>query len=301
MVIVNALADHLSERFEWIKGRIMLVVETISSVVTGIWDNFGGELSGIAEGFLKDIENLWEGFKSILGSIVDAIAAAIQGDWVEFGRQMRVATDEWLLLMQTAFSNSKAAFAELISAIGEAIRERWESISWQSIGQFAMDGLKSGILSKVQSIANAARSVAQAAKDAITGFFNIQSPSRLMYEIGEFVVQGFVDALNDGESDIQEAAEKAFDITGKLSSIAGVSERIFKDRVLGRIETGIEGTQEKIGEANRILNHEIEKDRLTSEQQKELSDRRNRTAELERTLEGLQSGRLGSHLSDSGS
>ena len=298
-VIVGAFLEHIEGRFKWIKERIELIIDTIKETALNLWEKFGDDIFDLSDGFLQDLNNLWEQFKDILGDVVDAIAAAILGDWEEFGRKMRDATDKQLILIQTAFSNSKAKFEEIITNIWNSIVAKWKGFSWESIGQFAMDGLKSGILSKIQAVADAARSVAQAAKDAVTGFMRIESPSRLMYEIGEFVVQGFVDALNDGESNIQEAAEKAFDITGKLSSIAGISERIFKDRVLGRIESGIDQTQEKIGEANRILNHEIERDRLTDEQRRELTEARNRTAGFERTLEGLQSGRLGSHLSDS--
>ena len=62
--------------------------------------------------------------------------------------------------------------------------------------------------SKLSTIQSAATQIANAARQAAQAALLIKSPSRVFYAIGEFVVEGFTNALNDGNSSAYKAASE---------------------------------------------------------------------------------------------
>lgn len=69
-------------------------------------------------------------------------------------------------------------------------------------------GFIGGIQSMVSRAAAAAANLASAAASAIGRFLKVGSPSRLMYDIGEFTGIGFVNALKDSVSSVRETARQ---------------------------------------------------------------------------------------------
>ncbi|HDX9500152.1 TPA: carbamoyl-phosphate synthase [Bacillus thuringiensis] len=66
-----------------------------------------------------------------------------------------------------------------------------------SAGKDIVNGLINGVKSMARNAVSAVKGVASDIKNAVTGFFKIHSPSRLMYGLGEFVTEGLANGISD--------------------------------------------------------------------------------------------------------
>lgn len=72
-------------------------------------------------------------------------------------------------------------------------------------------GLVSGINSKTGAVSTAANNLAQTAIKQSRKAFNIQSPSKVFYQMGIFVGQGLANGIQSGSDDVVSAVEKLVD------------------------------------------------------------------------------------------
>jgi hypothetical protein len=234
----------------------------------------------------------------MLGAIVDGIAAAINGDWVEFGAQMRVATDALFQGIVTIFTNNISVIVGVVQSIINGIKNAWNNFNWRSLGTSVADGLSGGIRAGIDKVVSAAKAMAQAAKDAVTGFMGIQSPSKLFAWIAEMVVAGFVNKLNESQGLVQDAFKNLFDFTGKISGLSSAAISIFKRDLLGGLEKEIDAGGEKVKAAFVRANDLLREADLGEEAANQFATLRGELEDLESYIEGLRSGEIGISLSN---
>lgn len=88
-----------------------------------------------------------------------------------------------------------------------------KGINMKQVGLNIVQGLVNGILAGPKLVLAAARGLGSAVINGIKGILNIQSPSRVMQELGEFTGQGFVKGLESKVPSVKKAAQdtgKAF-------------------------------------------------------------------------------------------
>ncbi|PGF00838.1 carbamoyl-phosphate synthase, partial [Bacillus pseudomycoides] len=100
-----------------------------------------------------------------------------------------------------------------------------------SAGKDIVRGLADGISGMASDAINAAKKMAGKVKDAVTGFFDIHSPSRVMKKVGGFVTEGLAVGITDMTSDAVKAATKMADAV--LSGFEALSNDIELGNVLG--------------------------------------------------------------------
>ncbi|PGD68863.1 carbamoyl-phosphate synthase, partial [Bacillus pseudomycoides] len=100
-----------------------------------------------------------------------------------------------------------------------------------SAGKDIVRGLADGISGMASDAINAAKKMAGKVKDAVTGFFDIHSPSRVMKKVGGFVTEGLTVGITDMTSDAVKAATKMADAV--LSGFEALSNDIELGNVLG--------------------------------------------------------------------
>jgi len=87
--------------------------------------------------------------------------------------------------------------------------------SWWSIGMYCANGLANGLASGTGYIQQAAYNAAIMALNSARAALGVYSPSREFYKIGDFSIQGFVNAFNDGARDVFGAGETMGDVALK--------------------------------------------------------------------------------------
>jgi prophage DNA circulation protein len=113
-----------------------------------------------------------------------------------------------------AVGASLAAFAALSLAIGYVVENvgaakdavvGWASSAYDAASQF-VDGLVAGIKNGVASVIQAASDLASGAVDAVKGILQIQSPSRVMLEVGSNTARGMAAGIDEGAPDVADAS-----------------------------------------------------------------------------------------------
>ena len=184
--IAAELAPHLAAFSEWLVANAPRIVEMTSSLI-----NFGVAVVREVSAIVEAIQSGWQAFESWFNGMVE---------W----RNQVVST---------------------VRGVAEQILQVFLELPGQmlQIGKDIMWGLLDGIQ---QSFSDVKQSVIQQMtdlKDSITGFWSIRSPSRVMMQIGEQVMQGLGKGMEGMRSDV----------TGIASSISGSLANAFTGIITG--------------------------------------------------------------------
>ena len=83
-----------------------------------------------------------------------------------------------------------------------------------------MKGLAKGISDNGYRAINKANEIARDVKEIVNDAFGIASPSKVFYKIGNYLVQGFTNALDDGEDSVYSSVRKTFNSSiGKVMDV----------------------------------------------------------------------------------
>lgn len=92
------------------------------------------------------------------------------------------------------------------NAIGAAM-SYLRGVDMKGVGLDIVQGLVNGILAGPRLVLAAARNLGSKVIEGVRGVLNIQSPSRVMKELGEFTSEGFVVGIESGRPNVKKAAE----------------------------------------------------------------------------------------------
>lgn len=139
-----------------------------------------------------------------------------------------------------AIENNSEAMAQagtrLIMAIVRGIGTGIKTLVSTGVAQMKnagiqlVNGLKNAITSKLSSIASAVTSMGSTVVSKVKAAFGIHSPSRVMYEIGDFLMQGLANGITDNtEQGIAAASTMATDTVNALSKGFGNTKDIWNN------------------------------------------------------------------------
>lgn len=139
-----------------------------------------------------------------------------------------------------AIENNSEAMAQagvrLISAITRGIGTGIGTLVSTGVAQMKnagiqlVNGLKNAITEKLSSIASAVTSMGSTVVSKVKAAFGIHSPSRVMYEIGDFLMQGLANGITDNtEQGIAAATTMATDTVDALSKGFGNTKDIWNN------------------------------------------------------------------------
>ena len=139
-----------------------------------------------------------------------------------------------------AIENNSEAMAQagvrLISAIIRGISTGIRTLVSTGVAQMKnagiqlVNGLKNAITEKLSSIASAVTSMGSTVVSKVKAAFGIHSPSRVMYEIGDFLMQGLANGITDNtEQGIAAATTMATDTVDALSKGFGNTKDIWNN------------------------------------------------------------------------
>lgn len=120
--------------------------------------------------------------------------------------------------------NAIKSFINMIKGIPQVqnFANFFKTLDWNKIGQDVVDGLKNGLKGGISQIPQILIQIGQSMIDAICGVLGIASPSKVMYDIGVWAIQGLingvlsmikgiVDAISNIGNIIADAFSKIFD------------------------------------------------------------------------------------------
>ena len=118
----------------------------------------------------------------------------------------------------------KISIVNAIPNLFRAVVDGFKSMDWLRIGSDIISGIINGLLGGIGTLIDAAISVARSAWDAITGFFDINSPSKKMMWAAEMVDTGFAKGLTDNSDKVTGAMNSLSEDT--FSSFADIPKNM---------------------------------------------------------------------------
>ena len=167
-----------------------------------------GQLSSVGSSLM---DSLAAGAKSKSGSLSSAANSAVSSMQKAITSQassFKTAGSALMVMLIAGITAKKTAVSSAVkgSVSGAATALRSYYTSFYSAGSYLVSGFCNGISQNSFRAAAQARAMALAAKQAAEAALGVASPSRVFYQIGDFVVQGFTKALGDGSKSAYTAA-----------------------------------------------------------------------------------------------
>lgn len=192
-------------------------IETAGETLTRFADTQSGKMSGLGAvlgGFGKTLLGKLEGMAGSIGR-----SAAIAGLPAVLRAKGILAMEG---LVGGMLSQGGAAGTSMGNLMGQ-VKRAAGGVSFVSVGQNIMGGILSGMNGRKASLFATARSIASGVSGVIRSALKINSPSRVMMEIGEFTAQGMELGLRRGAEGLYETASMVSRETAEV--LAGVSFR----------------------------------------------------------------------------
>lgn len=175
-------------------GLAILAIIALVALLAVAWKNNWGDIQGKFMAAKDAIIAGWQAFTNALKSIWAVFQPAFEGNWRQFGENLRGVWD-------TAWNNIK----EIGINTWNAIKTFFADTDWGQIGKNILQGIADGIVNAVGAVINAAKKAGKAIYDAIAGFFDMKSPSKLMAGMGKNLMQGLAIGIS-GNQNIPAAA-----------------------------------------------------------------------------------------------
>ncbi len=160
-------------------SKIMSIVSTAFSTIAAIVGNVLAFMSGLFQAVMPIVSGVTQVAFAIIQTVISVAGSVISGVVQVVSNLFR---GEW----RAAFEAAKQTAVD----IWNTIVSTFEGIDLFQIGKDIINGLINGISSMASAAWDAVGNIAGGIKDAVTGFFDIHSPSRLMIELGGFITEG---------------------------------------------------------------------------------------------------------------
>lgn len=170
----------------------------ISGVVSA-FKSGEAQLSNVGVGLIKAVSTGMEKGRSatltIARSIVDTIEKQMRSSNAEFTAIGNELIVRFISGISKGRSGVNTAIRTMLSSASSTLRSYYSS--FYSAGSYVAKGFANGISANTYSAVAKAKAMASQAAKAARSALDINSPSKVFYQIGDFAGQGFVNALDD--------------------------------------------------------------------------------------------------------
>ena len=142
-------------------------------------------------------------FATAITQVVEAGVKRIDAKKAAFNKAGVELMDRMVKGVDSKKSQASRTFTAVASACVDALRAKYSAFN--TAGKYLVQGFANGISANTYIATARARAMAQAAKAAAEAALDVQSPSRVFYQIGKYVVMGFANAIGDYTSMASDA------------------------------------------------------------------------------------------------
>ena len=204
---VQAVQSIVSGIVQMLPSVLQSAVEVVSAFLGMIVQNLPEVLSAGAD----ILQSVVEGIGQSLPYILQAAVELLQNFLTTIVQNLPEIIAAGFDLIVSLIEGIGNAMPNLITSAGEIYRTIWDtitSINWQQLGMDIVRGLINGLGAMGGALWDAATNIARSAFNAIKGFFDIGSPSRLMeFKIGPYIPQGLAIGIEKNADYVTDAMD----------------------------------------------------------------------------------------------
>lgn len=197
------------------------IVSVISSVMSAIW----GVISAVWSAILPFIQPILNVMSAVISTVFGGIAAVVNS-------LMNAIKTYIINPVATAVGYVVGTVGQIATSIKNAVQNAYNAVAgfvgnFTSAGKNLIDGIVKGVAGAKDAVVNKIKEICSGALDAVKNFFGIKSPSRVMAQMGKFMMQGWSGGLESmRDAVVKTATDIASDVYDGLSgdmSLGGLS------------------------------------------------------------------------------
>ena len=145
--------------------------------------------------------------RSWASTLIEGLTQIIEGfrNFMAFFREAGESFRAFIADARTGFESLKATVQQVAADILAAFKALPGQML--QIGRDIMAGLKDGITSAAAGVAESAKSAAMGAVNGVKSFLRIQSPSRVMYDLGVYTMEGLGNGMDSMSGTVESSAQ----------------------------------------------------------------------------------------------
>lgn len=182
--IMQGIFHVISNVWNVIYNAVSGVLISIWNIITSIWNSIYSAVSGVLSSIWDAVSSIWNSIYNAISGVLSSIFSTVSNIWNNIFSVVRNKVVE-------IYNNVKDKFTEILNYLG-GLKDKF-----LQKGHEMIDGLITGIADKINGVTSKIKELGEKAVGAIKQFFNINSPSKVMRELGNFTFEGFNLGLAD--------------------------------------------------------------------------------------------------------
>lgn len=183
--MVSSLPDIISGAIEMLNG----IVQAIPQIIQSLVNNLPQIITTIITSLTSALPQVLQGAITLLLAIVQAIPQIVVSLTQALPQIINAIAQGLVGAMPTVFESAKQLLMTVVTAIPEIVASLAEAVPQ------IVAGIVSGLVNGLGAVKDAAIQLGGSILDGIKGFFGINSPSTVMAEQGDYLVQGMLNGL----------------------------------------------------------------------------------------------------------
>lgn len=204
--LINGIMEMLPSLITTAGNLITQFVQTLMTNMPQIMQQGLQFTLQLVQGIIQNLPQIVAAVVQVIGQFVATVAANLP--------QILQSGVELLMELIAGLLNTIPDLVAAIPQIIQSIVTTFGQFDWSEIGHNIMEGIKNGILSKIDSVIEAAKSGAQRVLDAAKGFLQIGSPSKVFArEVGRWIPEGIAMGIRENMDSVTDEMRRAADLT----------------------------------------------------------------------------------------
>ena len=217
--IISALADALPD-------LLPQIVEAILDIIPVLIDN----LPLFIEAGIKLIVGLALGIvqstPKLLGAVVNIVNSIVKFFLNLPSMLFNIARNTMLQFGNVFVTNANAVYNKaknLASKVVNGIKTILSPSKLIGIGKNLISGLWNGIKAKFDSVVEGVKSLAAKLPKAVRKVLGIASPSKVMFKLGGYTTEGFIEGINSLKSELDKQMVNTFSLSPNVTNSASTN------------------------------------------------------------------------------
>ena len=194
--IVQMVPSVAQSAVEVVSAFLDMIVQNMPEILSAGADI----LQSVVEGIGQSLPYIWQAAVELLQNFLTTIVQNLP--------EIIAAGFDLIVSLIEGIGN---ALPNLITTAGEIYSTIWDTITnidWPQLGMDIVRGLINGLTSMGGALWDAAQNIAKSAFDAITSFFGISSPSKLMeFKVGPWIPKGMALGIENNANFVTDAMD----------------------------------------------------------------------------------------------
>lgn len=209
---MKSIGTSLGQIFQNLSEALRGIIDALSRVFSALAD------SGVIQGILQGIASALAWLAKALASISPETLAGL----ISFFVSLKLLKANPIMFVVSAIA-MLITYVKELGGIGKFFADLPQKL--KTIGHNLITGLVNGIKDGAKKVVDYVKSLASAITNTFKNMLGIHSPSKVMYDMGKYVVLGLAEGIQDNENVVEIA------MNNLASDILKLSEKVIGDKV----------------------------------------------------------------------